>query len=124
MARMFPNAITMPFNGPVEVREVAHEWRIKTFSTLPLDRGCELFPVCLECPLPYCIEEFEYADRIKYANGVRDALLMVDYRKSEMSMVAFTKAFAQATGVLPRTVYRRIANGKAWVLKYYGGREE
>ncbi len=72
------------------------------------DRGCDLYPACLECPMQRCIEE-EPRGRQKRRLAVR-AELMKEMRAGGIS----SREIAAAFGVSARTVQRalgRCGNG-------------
>lgn len=66
------------------------------------DDGCELYPVCLECPLPRCIEE-ERGGRLRRRLQLRRQH-MVDMRRNGSG----TRHIALAFGVSQRTVQREL----------------
>jgi len=64
------------------------------------DRGCELFPSCLSCPLPRCIEEESRGkQRLKVLARARR---MAELRRDGKSV----KEIAELFGVSKRTVQR------------------
>ncbi len=66
------------------------------------DEGCEVFPSCLNCPLPRCLEE-EPRGRQKLRGMVR-ASRMAELKKQGKS----TEEIALLFGVSPRTVRRAL----------------
>ena len=68
------------------------------------DEGCEVFPACLDCPLPRCLEEEPRArQRLK---TVLRSRRMKALRRSGKSV----KEIAQLFGVSQRTVQRALKN--------------
>jgi len=71
------------------------------------DEGCEVFPACLDCPLPRCLEEEPRArQRLK---TVLRARRMKVLRRSGKSV----KEIAQLFGVSQRTVQRAFSPKKS-----------
>ena len=67
--------------------------------------GCEASPSCLRCPLPVCRYDMPEGYLNAHTRLMRDARLMASYRESPLSL----EEFAQAEGVVPRTMYRVMA---------------
>lgn len=67
------------------------------------DDGCELFPSCLSCPLPRCIEE-EPRGKQRLRISARTKR-MVEFRRDGKSI----NDIAQLFGVSRRTVQRALA---------------
>ena len=65
------------------------------------DEGCELFPSCLNCPLPRCIEE-QSRERQRLKMKFRNRRMM-DLRNGGSGV----KEIAELFGVSQRTVQRR-----------------
>ena len=70
------------------------EWR---------DEGCELFPSCLGCPLPKCVEE-EPRWRQRLATRVKDRKIAQMKRQGKSH-----KEIAQALNISVRTVRRGLS---------------
>ena len=71
------------------------------------DEGCALFPSCLNCPLPRCVEEEpRRAQRAKRADRARR---MAGLRRAGKTV----EQIAQLCGVSRRTVQRALAFFKA-----------
>ena len=70
------------------------------------DEGCELFPSCLNCPLPRCIEE-EPRGRQRLRTSAR-ARQMAELRRSGRSI----EEVAQVFGTSKRTVQRALGANK------------
>jgi len=71
------------------------------------DRGCDLFPSCLSCPLPRCIEdEPRGRQRLKLLTR---ASQMAQLKRQGKSSVEIANLFH----VSKRTVQRAISSGKA-----------
>ena len=71
------------------------------------DRGCELFPSCLSCPLPRCIEEESRGkQRLKVLARARR---MAELRRDGKSV----KEIAELFGVSKRTVQRGLYTQKS-----------
>ena len=70
---------------------------------LPRDEGCQLFPSCLHCPLPCCIEDIPRGKQrqIKEIRNLAISRLFYDEGKS-------VKEIAQKFGVSQRTVQRAL----------------
>ena len=67
------------------------------------DEGCELFPSCLNCPLPGCIEEEPRGkQRLRMLARARR---MAELRRDGKSI----KEIAELFGVTKRTVQRALA---------------
>ena len=71
------------------------------------DGGCEVFPSCLNCPLPTCIEE-EPRGKQSLGTSVR-ARRMAELRRNGKSV----KEIAEILGVSKRTVQRAVATEKS-----------
>lgn len=110
-------ATPMPFHSDREVRGVAEGGRIREFSTLPPDLGCQLAPACLECPLPVCIEDLHLGDRIRYIQGVKDLAILERYQEGTLVLPVFVEQIAEETGMWTESIYRRIRNGKRWQIQ-------
>ena len=71
------------------------------------DEGCELFSSCLNCPLPYCIEEVPRG---------KQKLRLLD-RAGQMADIKYqgksTEEIARIFGVSGRTVQRALAKARA-----------
>jgi len=71
------------------------------------DEGCELFPSCLNCPLPRCIEEEPRGkQRLRMLARARR---MAELRRAGKSI----KQIAELFGVSKRTVQRALASYKS-----------
>ncbi|MBE0481555.1 MAG: hypothetical protein IBX68_11325 [Dehalococcoidia bacterium] len=66
------------------------------------DEGCELYPLCLECPLPYCRHDRLAGRRTK--TRLRDDELLKQRRRESKSVAELAESF----GVSKRTVQRII----------------
>jgi transposase-like protein len=64
------------------------------------DRGCELFPSCLSCPFPYCLEEEPWGKE-RFLK-LRRAQRMLELEREGKSV----KEIARIFEVSPRTVQR------------------
>jgi hypothetical protein len=71
------------------------------------DTGCELFPACLNCPLPHCIEE-EPRGKQKLQLNHRNSRMAELKRRGE-SIGEIARLFR----VSQRTVQRALAGGSA-----------
>ena len=67
------------------------------------DKGCEIFPTCLNCPLPRCLEE-EPRGRQKLKNGIR-ANQMAELKRKGKGVEEIACIF----GLSKRTVQRALA---------------
>ena len=67
------------------------------------DEGCDLFPSCLNCPLPSCRYD-QISGRRHRAKGLRDMQIMRLHSVNGKSVGELAKSF----GVSKRTVYRII----------------
>ena len=65
------------------------------------DRGCELFPSCLNCPLPKCIEEPRARQMLRMSARARR---MAELKRDGKSI----KEIAEVFGVSKRTVERAL----------------
>jgi DNA-binding NarL/FixJ family response regulator len=75
------------------------------------DEGCEVFPSCLSCPLPRCVEEQPRGQqRLKMSARRRR---MAELRRRGKSV----KEIADLFGVSQRTVQRALKNQKSKVKK-------
>ena len=77
------------------------------FDSLPeevdwRDEGCEVFPSCLNCPLPRCLEEQPRGKQMLRMKA--RARRMVDLRQQGKSVAEIARLF----GVSQRTVQREI----------------
>ena len=71
------------------------------------DEGCEVFPSCLNCPLPRCVEEESRGQqRLRMAERNRR---MAELRQRGKSV----KEIAGLFGVSQRTVQRALRNTKS-----------
>jgi len=68
------------------------------------DEGCEVFPSCLNCPLPRCIEE-ELGGQQRLRLAARSQQ-MVELRRGGKSV----REIAELFGVSQRTVQRALKN--------------
>jgi hypothetical protein len=66
------------------------------------DRGCEVFPSCLNCPLPVCLEEQPWAKH-RFLKG-RRAEMMAQLRQEGKSQREIATMFNVST----RTVQRAL----------------
>ena len=64
------------------------------------DKGCELFPFCLDCPFPYCVREEPWGKE-KFLKR-RRAERMLELRQEGKSVDEIARIFE----VSPRTVQR------------------
>ena len=71
------------------------------------DDGCELFPSCLNCPLPRCVEE-EPRGKQRLGMSAR-ARRMAELRRDGKS----TREIAELFGLCSRTVQRALASQKS-----------
>jgi DNA-binding transcriptional ArsR family regulator len=71
------------------------------------DGGCEVYPACLNCPLPKCIEE-EPRGRQRLKTVLRARRMKALRRKGKS-----IREIARLLGVSQRTVQRQIKNKKA-----------
>jgi len=79
------------------------------------DEGCELFSSCLNCPLPYCIEEVPRGKQRFRILGRADQMAEIKYKGKT------TAEIARIFGVSGRTVQRALAiarNGRAGELQF------
>jgi methylphosphotriester-DNA--protein-cysteine methyltransferase len=84
-------------SGELDLLPDEVEWR---------DEGCELFPSCLNCPLPRCVEdEPRGQQRLRMAARKRR---MVELRQ----MGRGVKEIAELFGVSKRTVQRAFQNNQ------------
>ena len=67
------------------------------------DDGCDLFPSCLNCPLPVCRYD-ELGRRVHWAKRLRDREVLRSYNIEGTSI----KELARRFGLSQRTVYRII----------------
>ena len=67
------------------------------------DKGCELFPSCLACPFPHCIDEEPRGRQRRLKEERRHAILRL--HRSGKS----TGELAQIFGVSQRTIQRALA---------------
>ena len=73
------------------------------------DEGCDLFPSCLECPLPRCRYD-EQSGGKRAATGLRDRELLRQRRLAGKSVAELARSF----GVSKRTVQRIIRKSKTY----------
>ncbi len=66
------------------------------------DEGCELFPACLDCPLPRCLEESQGGKK-QFLKQRRDSEIRAYHDRG-----SGTALIARMTGVSQRTVQRII----------------
>ncbi|MDP2718992.1 MAG: hypothetical protein Q8P44_04060 [Dehalococcoidia bacterium] len=69
------------------------------------DEGCQAFPLCLSCPLPYCLED-DLAGIRKWLKKRRDQEVRAHRRKGKN-----TAEIALIMGISRRTV-QRVVRGK------------
>jgi len=75
------------------------------------DEGCDVFPSCLNCPLPRCVEEeLRGQQRLRMAARNRQ---MAELRRRGKSV----KEIAELFGLSQRTVQRALKNQKLKVKK-------
>ena len=67
------------------------------------DEGCELFSSCLNCPLPYCIEEVARGKQKLRMLGRASQIADIKYRGKSTAEIAWI------FGVSGRTVQRALA---------------
>ena len=75
------------------------------------DTGCELFPLCLECPFPRCLEE-----QPRGKQQTRLKLRAFAMRKMRLSGVG-VRTVAMAFGVSVRTVQREMKRRKGMLKR-------
>ncbi len=74
-----------------------------SLSNHPKDHGCKLYPVCLLCPLPRCVEEMPYA--MQNERLLSRAIEVDKLRKQGMSVAEI----ASQLHVSVRTVNRSLS---------------
>ena len=82
---------------------------------IPPDRGCDVAPKCLECPLPQC----KHDDPLGYVRGLmqqRDALILEEMEQRGLSV----EEAAQVFGITVRTIFRVKARRMKEVQKLLG----
>lgn len=72
-----------------------------------VDRGCDLYPSCLSCPLPRCRYEEPGGAAAMIRNG-RDASILRLAREDGMSV----DRLAQMFGLSRRTIFRVLKGGR------------
>ena len=85
-----------------------HPWRwgcprpsVPVLDEIPPDRGCEVAPKCLECPLPQCKYD-DPAGYLRQQRHQRDTRMFEEMKQRGLTFVEVAKLY----GVAERTVYR------------------
>jgi len=75
------------------------------------DTGCEMAPLCLECPFPKCLED-EPRGKQKYSKGRRDET-MRQMRREGKSVAEIARMFDVSDRTVERALKRTAAPGAA-----------
>jgi len=71
--------------------------------------GCEMHPVCLECPLPYCVEEQPRGKQKRRMEARSQA--MEEMRRQGRTVKEVAAAFGVSTRTVQRELKRNNGNG-------------
>ena len=84
------------------IMETRLPWELSPEEFLYRDEGCEVFPSCLSCPAPRCLEEEPWAKN-RFMRGRRDER-MLELRRSGKSLLEIGGVFNVSTRTVERAL--------------------
>jgi hypothetical protein len=91
--------------------QIRMPWELAQEDPLYVDQGCEVFPSCLNCPLPRCLEEEPWAKH-RFLKGMR-AQRMLELRGEGKSLLEIAGMFDVSTRTVLRALKAARVDGRA-----------